>query len=88
MSEVVMTWNPKALSERQQLALRMTAWGLSPQAIASTTGYSLEHVYKLRATEAGRRARERYRDSIEATVEDAIKELVPEVLNGAGASGQ
>ena len=80
MSEAAPTWNPKALSEHQQLALRMAAWGVSAREISRVSGYSREHVYRLLATEAGQEARRSYRQSIEHTIESTVRELVPEAL--------
>ncbi len=79
--------NPKALNERQRHVIHMTAWGLSPREISKVTGYHIEHIYRLLATAEAQEMLSSFRSRIESTIADTVRDLVPEVLNGAGALG-
>ncbi len=60
MLDAVTSWNPRSLSERQQLILRLAALGLSPRSIVDCTGCPKTHVHKLLATQQGRCARREF----------------------------
>ena len=84
----VTTWNPRSLSERQHLALRLAALGLSARAIAKASGYSREHVHKLISTQQGQHARREFSDTLDQLIKTRVTELVPTALAGAANGGQ
>ena len=86
MLDAVTTWNPKTLTERQYLALRLAALGLPPRAIAKATGYSREHVYKLSATHQGQHARREFSDTLDQLIKVRVCELVPAALDCGGGT--
>ena len=86
MLDAAATWSPRSLSERQHLALRLAALGQSPRAIARSTGYSREHIYKLIATQQGQHARREFSDTLDQLIKTRVTELVPAALNIGGST--
>ena len=87
MATTLKPWSPKTINKRQLRAIQMASWGITAPEIADLLGYHLAHLYRLLATDEAQEVKSAFEARIESTIENTVRDLVPQALNGVGASG-
>ena len=87
MDSTLKPWSPKAINKRQRRAIQMLSWGITAPEIADLLGYHPAHLYRLFATNEAQEVKSAFDARLENTIENTVRDLVPQALNGLGASG-